>query len=339
MTAKIWMPANPIGLPSTADAAFVAAWIEEFRQVMLDIGLVQTGDTGQFNLDTFAFAHTTADMVSSHAEFTYLMFAFDDDLQDGAPVYIRLGFRKGAGYNGVNNGRAPFVSVQAGSGTDGAGTLTGATTTSVVTFVATGDTPPFAYSSSASVNGPQSFACYNPEKGFLGVVFCPGVRFSVNYELRYALACFFIERVPDEFGSPTPNGFSLWANPTSYADTGVIGNSQSYPNITTATAQTVMTSTGFASGARSHSVPYNDATSIVTADGDIYLNHAYHITPAPVRSVGLAAVASGHGISHGTQLEFTPYGTEPSNFVAMGWTPALRLCAATTNANPVFLFE
>lgn len=338
MKAKIWIPANPIGLPSTANAAFIAAWIEEFRQAMLDIGLVQTGDTGQFNLGTFTFAHTTANMTGSHAEFTYLMFAFDDDLQGGAPIYIRLGFRQGCGFNGVMHGRAPFISVQVGTGTNGAGTLTGATTTSVVTFMATGSTTP-DLTASVSANGNQSFACYNPERGFLGVVYCPGVRFSTSFNHRYALACFFIERVPDEFGSPTPNGFSLWANPTSYAGTSSAGDNQSYPNITTALSQTVMASTGFVSGARSHHTPYNDASSILTADGDIYLSHAYHITPHPVRSVGLAAIASGHNISHGTQLEFTPYGTEPSNFVVMGWTPAFRLCAATTNANPVFLFE
>jgi hypothetical protein len=36
MAVKTWIPANPIGLPATADTAFVWAWIEEFWQAMLD---------------------------------------------------------------------------------------------------------------------------------------------------------------------------------------------------------------------------------------------------------------------------------------------------------------
>ncbi|WP_305831469.1 hypothetical protein, partial [Klebsiella pneumoniae] len=152
---------------STANAAFVAAWIEEFRQAMLDIGLVGTGDTGQFDPDTFTFAHTTADLSFIRAEFTYLMFAFDDGLQGEAPVYIRLGFWQGAGTSGVNNGRAPFVSAQVGSGTNGAGTITGATTASVAPFISCGFSSVIGYTSAAAT---QSFACYNPEKGFLGVV-------------------------------------------------------------------------------------------------------------------------------------------------------------------------
>lgn len=338
MTAKTWIPANPIGLPSAADTAFVRAWIEEFRQAMLDIGLVQAGDTGQFDVGTFSYSHPGGS--STPVEFTYLMFALSDDLHNKAPIYIRVGFFQ-AGYGaGAINGRAVISEVAAGVETDGVGGFVGLSTAKVRTGPYTSSPSGWLPQYNLSAQN-QSFACRNTEKGFLGVVLSPGSRFCTQLDQRYAPVCFFIERVPDEFGNPTTDGFTLWASPTSQNTSTAtdIGNSQGYPGITTATAQTVMTSTGFVSGARSHSVPYNDASSILTADGDIYLNHAYHITPHPVRSVGLAAIASGHGISHGTQLEFTPYGTEPSNFVAINWTPAFRLCAATTNANPVLLFE
>lgn len=338
MTAKTWIPTNPIGLPSAADTAFVRAWIEEFRQAMLDIGLVQTDDTGQFDVGTFSYSHPGG--ANTPVEFTYLMFALSDDLHNEAPIYIRVGFFQ-AGYGaGATNGRAVISEVAAGVETDGVGGFVGLSTAKVrtgpYTNSPTGWTPQYNLSAQT-----QSFACRNTEKGFLGVVLSPGSRFCSLRDQRYAPVCFFLERVPDEFGNPTTDGFTLWANPTSPNTSSAtdIGNSQAYPGITTATAQTVMTSTGFASGARSHSVPYNDASSILTAAGDIYLNHAYHITPAPVRSVGVAAIASGHNVIVGSNIGFAPYGTEPSNFVVMDWTPALRLCAAVTSANPVFLFE
>ena len=335
MTAKTWLPSAPIGLPASATTAFVAAWIDEFRQAMLEIGLVQTDDTGQFDPGTFVYTHPTAGNGSPD-EYTYLMFAFDDELQDVAPIYVRVGFARVGGW-AASYGRAPASTVQVGTGTNGAGVLAGKTTQVVSTYAMQGTNN---WNHNLTASGLQSYAAFNPAKGFLGVIYSPGARFCSDVDYRVSVVSFFVERVPNALGQPTGDGFSLWANPSNYASSGgAFGSSQAYPGVTTAHVQTVMTSGDFSSGSLSHSVPYNDASSLLTAEGDLYLNHAYHITPHPVRSVGLAAIASGHGVSKGTQIEFTPYGTEPSNFVVMDWTPSFRLCAATTNANPVFLFE
>ncbi len=47
MTAKIWIPANSIGLPGMADSEFVRSWVNDFLQTMLEIGLNQTYKNAQ----------------------------------------------------------------------------------------------------------------------------------------------------------------------------------------------------------------------------------------------------------------------------------------------------
>ena len=333
MSAKTWLPSSPIGFPSggLATSAFVAAWIEDFRQAMIDIGLTQTADTGQFDAGAFTFTYNGNVYEVVGPEQTYLMFAMNDDLHDDYPLFIRVGFMVCGGAS-KGNGYAPATSVRGGTGTDGAGVLTGHVSGAMTYGAGYGNTNAYPFTPQR-----QSWACLSKEKGFLGVMFAPGSRFNNDYDQRFAVVAFFLERVPDAFGSPTGDGFTLWARNVPHVDSYASSNDQNYPSVVTAAAQTVMLN-GFSSGVVAHSVPYIAASQFLAA-GDIYLNHAYHTCPAPVRSVGLAAVSSVHGVSEGALLEFTPYGTVPSTFVSIGYGAAFRPCGATASANPCFLFE
>lgn len=333
MSAKTWLPSSPIGFPSggLATSAFVAAWIEDFRQAMLDIGLAQTADTGQFDAGAFTFTYNGDTNLGVGPEQTYLMFAMNDDLHDDYPLFIRVGFRVFGGRS-REHGYAPATSVQVGTGTSGSGALTGRVSGAMTYGAGYRDTDAYPRTPQR-----QSWACLSKEKGFLGVMFAPGSRFHSNYDQYFAVVAFFLERVPDAFGNPTGDGFTLWARNVPYANYYPSSHDQNYSNVAVAAAQTVMLN-GFDSGAVTHSVPYIAASQFLVA-GDIYLNHAYHTCPAPVRSVGLAAVSSVHGVSEGSLLEFTPYGTVPSTFVSIGYGAAFRPCEATASANPCFLFE
>ena len=333
MSAKTWLPANPIGFPSggLTTNAFVAAWIEDFRQAMLDIGLTQTADTGQFDAGAFAFTYNGNIYGAVGPEQTYLMFAMNDDLHDDYPLFIRIGFRV-CGGDSKQDGYAPATSVQVGTGTSGAGLLTGRVSSAMTYGAGYGNVNAYTLTPRR-----QSWACLSKEKGFLGVMFAPGSRFHKDYDQRFAVVAFFLERVPDAFGSPTGDGFTLWARNVPYFWIDASSNDQNYSRVMTAAAQTVMLN-GFNSGAVTHAVPYIASSQFLDA-GDIYLNHAYHTCPTPVRSVGLAAVSSVHDVSEGALLEFTPYGTVPSTFVSIGYGAAFRPCGATTSANPCFLFE
>ena len=333
MSAKTWLPANPIGFPSggLATDAFIAAWIEDFRQAMIDIGLTQTADTGQFSAGAFTFTYNGNIPASVGPEQTYLMFAMNDDLHDDYPLFIRVGFSVCCGTS-KGNGYAPATSVQVGTGTNGAGVLTGRVSSAMTYGAGYGNTNDYPLTPQR-----QSWACLSKEKGFLGVMFAPGSRFHSSYDQYFAVVAFFLERVPDAFGNPTGDGFTLWARNVPLAIFDASSHDQNYRNVAVAAAQTVMLN-GFNSGAVTHAVPYIAASQFLAA-GDIYLNHAYHTCPAPVRSVGLAAMSSVHGVSEGSLLEFAPYGTVPSTFVSIGYGAAFRPCGATTSANPCFLFE
>jgi hypothetical protein len=201
----------------------VAAWIEDFRQAMLDIGLTQTADTGQFDAGTFTFTYNGYNCDSVGPEQTYLMFAMNDDLHDDYPLFIRIGFRV-CGGNSKSDGYAPATSVQAGTGTNGAGLLTGHVSSAMTYGVGWGDENAYPL-----LPQRQSWACLSKEKGFLGVMFAPGSRFHKGYDQRFAVAAFFLERVPDAFGSPTGDGFTLWARNAPFLYASASSNDQKYP--------------------------------------------------------------------------------------------------------------
>lgn len=94
------------------DAAF-RTWVQAVIDGIVAVGLVQTADTGQ--IDTA----TVLAPVAGSTEKGYAVFAFDDSLQATYPVYIKIGFGSASLAGTI------AMTIQAGSATDGAGTLTG----------------------------------------------------------------------------------------------------------------------------------------------------------------------------------------------------------------------
>jgi len=111
MATKAW--ATPVD--HTNDAGF-QAWGLDLQTNLALSGLVQTSDTGQVN-----WATATRPGVDSTPY--YSIWRFNDTLQATAPIFIRLEFGTGATTN------RPRFRVQVGTGTNGAGTLTGTTST------------------------------------------------------------------------------------------------------------------------------------------------------------------------------------------------------------------
>jgi hypothetical protein len=89
-------------------------WVQSIIDAFVAVGLVQTADTGQANPAVLpAFGGTNAEMA-------YLMFSFNDTEQATDPIYIRVKFARG------NNSGVPSQGYSIGTGTNGAGVLTGA---------------------------------------------------------------------------------------------------------------------------------------------------------------------------------------------------------------------
>jgi len=104
---------------STATDAQLRTLIRAYFGVIEGMGLVQTADTGQMTEAAIDAAVRVASGV-----YGYRMYRFNDALQSSRPIFLRVEFRS-AGQT------APVVWLQAGTATNGAGTLTGLTSTNL----------------------------------------------------------------------------------------------------------------------------------------------------------------------------------------------------------------
>lgn len=118
--------ARSITFDSTSDAGF-RVWGLAINQMLSGCGLVQTADTGQLN---WATATRSALVAGTTGEYVhgYEIWRFNDALQPSKPVFIKIEYGNIQVYNsptGVTIHGSPVLFVTVGTGTNGAGTLTG----------------------------------------------------------------------------------------------------------------------------------------------------------------------------------------------------------------------
>lgn len=94
----------------TNDVGF-RAWAKELHDALIACGLVQTSDTGQINFTTATRPGTNQSL--------YAIYRFNDSLQSSRPVFIRLEYGTSTAAAG------PQLYISVGTGTTGAGVLTG----------------------------------------------------------------------------------------------------------------------------------------------------------------------------------------------------------------------
>jgi hypothetical protein len=104
--------ATPITPTNATDAQF-RAWGSLVSGKLAAMGLVQTGDTGQINWTT-VLAPTAPSLVQG-----YEVWRFNDALQATVPVFVKLEY---GSYTAAAN---PSIWFSVGSGSNGAGALTG----------------------------------------------------------------------------------------------------------------------------------------------------------------------------------------------------------------------
>ena len=173
---------NPID--STTDVAF-RAWGSDISAQLLAIGLTKTGDTGQVNWATV----TVVGAYSSAVSRGYEIWAFNDPLQGTAPIVFKIEY-------GAAAAAQPVLWITVGTGSDGAGTITGAvksTRQSITANVAN-------YTS-----GLVSRFCYVPATGFLGM----GLKLNGQGSSNGVFGI-FIMRNNDTTGAATANGATLF---------------------------------------------------------------------------------------------------------------------------------
>jgi hypothetical protein len=104
--------ATPAVWTNNSDANF-RAWGSYVAARFGAVGLIQTADTGQINWTTV----TTPAGINTYQG--YEVWRFADALQTSAPVFFKIQYGEGASADG------PGIRLQFGSGSDGAGNLTG----------------------------------------------------------------------------------------------------------------------------------------------------------------------------------------------------------------------
>lgn len=98
----------------SSDATF-RAWAQEIHDMLIAIGMVNTGDTGQVDLTTMTRPSSAAGITVAG----YKIYRTNDGYNH---IYMKVEFGTG------NSATAPGVRIQYASSTDGAGGLTGYTT-------------------------------------------------------------------------------------------------------------------------------------------------------------------------------------------------------------------
>ena len=107
MTTKAWTA--PMKNSSAED---YKAWVSSFSEALTEVGFPKSADTGQ--LDIGAISSVPAAGTPSGYEVRYL----DDSLHGTAPLYVKIEY-------GTGDAGCPGLWITAGTGSDGAGTLTG----------------------------------------------------------------------------------------------------------------------------------------------------------------------------------------------------------------------
>ncbi len=154
------------------------AWGSAISDALTAVGLVQTADTGQIDWDTVSKPTSSGTMQG------YEIWRFDDgSLQTSNPTYIKIE------YGSASQTNYPGLKVTVGHATDGAGTLTGETTTVFNIYV-----------SSATTSSRDSYI--SGDTGRVSVLLFIGG--------GYSYSCgFYIERLKDDDGSANADGINF----------------------------------------------------------------------------------------------------------------------------------
>lgn len=178
----------------TTDAKF-RTWGAAINAALTAAGLTNTADTGQINWTTVTKPIATATQAG------YEIWRFNDTLQSTKPIFIRIGYGSG----GVASGNSPATWITVGTGSDGAGTITGVNTG----LIAGAQTSSAPTNTSATIQ-----VCYNATSGYLLIAAAPILLAPTYYSAFWCLT-----RTSDSSGAATGTGFALFKETTSNAVT------------------------------------------------------------------------------------------------------------------------
>lgn len=285
---------------SMASDALYRAWWDEVRAGLAACGLVQTADTGQLNPATHV--RPGANQTASG----YEIWRFDDALQATAPIYLKI---EPGRFNSLTT---PWCALTVGSGTNGAGTLTGIVTDR------------FAITAGSSGPGGGSYASYFCHtEGFAGAVFKAS---SITSGVTFAVFGFMVIRTVDSAGDPTADGCVVYRT----------NNSSAPAHVTVlrfaATAQAFATD----QVGRSTVIPTGISDTTVGADKQVF-QHLMAI-PRVVPVFGCCTYLTGE-YSAGSTISVAMVGVTARTYLCLGNNMGLGDRSTTPSAGIAMLWE
>jgi hypothetical protein len=169
------------------DAGF-RAWGSAVSAALAALGFVQTADTGQINWTT-----VTRPLAINTAQ-GYEVWRFADTLQATAPIFVKLEY--GSGVSAIVT---PGLWVTVGTGSNGAGTITGSDIAGVTGAVTARQQ--VAVSGAVAAPATLSYATTDADKSVLQLFLWPNA--TSSQQGLYLL----VERTRDWSGQPTGDGF------------------------------------------------------------------------------------------------------------------------------------
>lgn len=275
-----------------SDAMF-REWGAEMQARFLLAGLLPTVDTGQINWITVTRPGTTTNAG-------YEIYIFNDSLQATAPIYMRVDYGTGG------NASSPRMQFTVGTGSNGAGTLTGTALTIARSF--NGST---AQNTDTARN---SYACHT--EGFFGL--------SWKQASTQTEGFFFVERTRDSNGAATATGAIVgWGSGQNTAMTAT----QALRFAATAAAYTARTTVAEAALGISAQTP--NATAI---GSDLQVFLGWTITPRAEPVAGVMGVLDSE-FATAVTFSATPIGSTSRTYLALTTISGPFTAVSTAAAN------
>lgn len=269
----------------TSDAGF-RAWAQELDAAFIAAGWVNTADTGQVNLSTMTRPGTNT-MAG------YRVYYLNDSLHATAPIYMRVDYRTGG------TATYPQWSPVLGQGTNGAGVLTGLTSTPT--------SPVQSIDPSSTVANYSTYVSWGD--GYFAIAWKAGA--TTN-----GYGFFAVNRFTDSLGTPKADGYAVYYR--------VIGTTP------TALQQCIsyLANTVYEQTTSYSMVGGNVSTSLVAGVAQVYRN--YVITPRMQLNPFMLCVVKSE-LPTGTVFQADVVGTGLRNWMSVSQVTGAATVGASAN--------
>lgn len=311
-------------IPTYAPSTDLGDWKDLYKELNSDLltaGLVSADDEGALDLDDV----TGLPSLDNYAG--YRLFAFNDELQEDAPVIIKLEYGVGRITTTPNAGNSandkyPRLRMSV--------IFNGHASTTWKCPVASNTHSNSPANTQAFIPG-DSFITVSPERGFFGLVAGADAyysTYSTSSSMRGAVAAFFVGRTCDESGLPTDEGVVIFG-PDLAAEGSAILNHWGNGNYEPMKGQYI-SADGSVSLIEKNWGSRIGGVSNTMVDGDRIVQNVFYQAPE-IRTFPWLVSYKNTDMLIGTEFSLDLFAGGSTNFIALGNRISVGVDAASGN--------